>query len=344
MESQKKTINRWIKAIVCTVCILCCGCSTEGRDYFEGKVPEVRVPIVRFDNELLSITEENVAEKVRELYATYPIFMRAYVEDMLGILTRDTAYLEEQLPQFLADTVYGFKWTNEREQRVFAQTDDIQRKLNDAFGRLVYLYPEWKVPTIYIIVSGFQTAVYFVNDTTIALGADMYLGSDYEYYNKLVYLYQKQTMRKECVVADIVSAYLFQNIAYTSAQARLLDQMIYRGKIMYLLSVVSPEAEHEIMGWSKDKWAWCKQNERGIWAHMMDQRDLFKTETLTISGYLNDGPFTAEIGQMCPARVGTWIGLQIVRSYMENNPEVTLQELMDEADAQHILEYSKYKP
>jgi hypothetical protein len=39
-----------------------------------------------------------------------------------------------------------------------------------------------------------------------------------------------------------------------------------------------------------------------------------------------------------------WVGLQIVRSYMKNNDEVTLAELMNEKNPQKILNKSKYRP
>ena len=77
---------------------------------------------------------------------------------------------------------------------------------------------------------------------------------------------------------------------------------------------------------------------------MLYKRDLFKTESPVLSSYLNDGPFTAEVSQDSPPRLGTWVGMQIVRSYMENNPQVTMQELLLDGDAQHILELSKYRP
>ena len=37
------------------------------------------------------------------------MFMPLWVEDILGIPAEDTAYLEQQLPLFLNDTIYGFK-------------------------------------------------------------------------------------------------------------------------------------------------------------------------------------------------------------------------------------------
>jgi uncharacterized protein YjaZ len=38
------------------------------------------------------------------------------------------------------------------------------------------------------------------------------------------------------------------------------------------------------------------------------------------------------------------MGWQIVRKYMKENPDVSLQELMADTDAEKILHASKYKP
>jgi len=77
---------------------------------------------------------------------------------------------------------------------------------------------------------------------------------------------------------------------------------------------------------------------------VMDKRDLFKTESLVLTSYLNDGPFTSEVSQDSPGRLGIWLGWRIAESYMEHNENVSLQELMAEPDAQKILELSFYKP
>lgn len=321
------------------------GCHT-GRQYFPPKqeMEPKHVDIIRFDSALLSVQSADMEQDIRHLYAQYPYFMPVFVEDILGIPTSDTAYLAVALPQFLADTTYGFAATNLREKQMFADISDIQAALDDAFTRLCYLYPDMQVPDIYLFISGFNASVYFLDDA-IAVGADMYLGSDYEYYNRVVYDYQKQTMRKECIPADVVSAYLFRNLPYTSTKSRLLDQMIYRGKVMYLLSQLFPTLpEYEVMGYTKEQWQWCEKNEQAIWHLIMDKRDIFKTESLVLTSYLNDGPFTSEVSQDSPGRLGTWVGWRIAKSYMEHNQQVTLQQLMAEPDAQKILEESFYKP
>ena len=316
----------------------------QGRTYFPKDLEPQHVELVRFDNALLNVQEATVAQDIRVLYDEYPVFMPLWVEDILGIPSEDTLYLEQQLPAFLKDTLYGFKETNQREQTVFADVQDLEEALSKAFSRIAYLYPETEIPAMYLFVSGFQAPIYF-GDDLIGVGGDMYLGSDYEYYNRVVYDYQKQTMRKECIPVDVVSAFLFRTLPYTSTKSRLLDQMLYRGKVMYLTAqIFDALPEYEVMGWTKEQWEWCVRNEQAIWHLVMDKRDLFKTESLVLTGYLNDGPFTSEISQDAPGRLGIWLGWRIAESYMEHNKEVTLQELMAEGDAQKILEESYYKP
>ena len=337
-----KGYRLWVIGLAALVLV---GCKHESkRQYWDAEMTPQQVEIVRFDQALLAVQEETVAQDIRQLYKAYPEFMPVWVENIVGISSKDTAFLEKQLPLFLNDTVYGFKQTNALEKETFADISDLQQSINQAFTRIKYLYPEWEIPTLYLFISGFQMPIY-QEDEWIGIGADMYLGSDYPYYNYVVYEYQKQTMRKECIPVDVVSAYLFRNIDYTSAKNRLLEQMIYRGKIMYLTAQLFDALPgYEVMGWTKEQWDWSVANEEAIWHFMMDQRALYNTEHLVISNYLNDAPFTSEVSQDSPGRLGIWMGWRIVESYMEHNEEVTLQELMAEPDAQKILEDSYYKP
>ena len=336
-------MEKYKLSLIILLVSLLTGCS-RSRQYFPRTMEREHIQLVRFDRALMNVNTSTALNDIRLLYDEYPVFMSVWTEDILGIPASDTSYLATALPQFLEDTVYGFKETNERARELFADTRDIEHDLDNAFTRIHYLYPEWPMPDIYLFVSGFNASILFVDDH-LAAGVDMYLGSDWKYYNQVVHHYQRQTMRKECLAMDVTSAYLFRHIDFTSSKSRLLEQMLYRGKVMYLLSVLFDQAhEWEVMGWSKEQWQWCHRNERAIWNHMMDKRDLFRTENMVLASYLNDGPFTAEISQDSPGRVGTWIGWQITRSYMEHHPEVSLQQLMAEPDAQKILEQSYYKP
>lgn len=322
---------------------LLCGCGNK-HQYIPKDIEAVEVEIVRFDNAQLAVRPDSVKQDIEQLYANYELFMPIFVEGILGLQTEDTAYLCEMYAQFLTDTVMGFAQTNTTAQELFANVDSLQEALNTGFSRLHFLYPEWEIPTLYLFVSGFNSSVMYY-ENIMGVGVDMYLGSEYPYYNQVVYDYQKQTMRKACVAGDVLSMYLAYHISYNSKYNRLLEQMIFRGKQLFLLAQLLPnEPVWEVIGYSKEQWDWCEQYEQAIWNRIMQKRDLFKTESNVLSSYMNDGPFTAEVTQDSPGRLGVWVGWRIVDSYMRNNKDVTLRELMNENDAQKILEQSYYKP
>jgi hypothetical protein len=331
------------KSILVILAVLLCACHG-GRDYFPRDIESVEVDIVRFDSAQLAVRPDSVKQDIVQLYADYEVFMPMFVEGILRLPVEDTAYLCEMYSNFLTDTTMGFAQTNALTQSMFADISKLQKSLNIGFSRLHYLYPEWEIPTVYLFVSGFNSSVMYY-ENIMGVGVDMYLGSDYPYYNQVVYNYQKQTMRKECVAGDLLNTYIAYQIPYNSKYNRLLEHMIFRGKQMFLLSQLLPdEPAWEIIGYSKEQWDWCKKYEQAIWNRIMEKRDLFKTESMVRVSYMNDGPFTAEISQESPGRLGIWVGWQIVDSYMRNNENVSIKQLIDEGDAQKILEQSFYKP
>jgi uncharacterized protein YjaZ len=86
------------------------------------------------------------------------------------------------------------------------------------------------------------------------------------------------------------------------------------------------------------------QFKKNLWAHFAEKDRLYKNDLKELAPYVAEGPFTTAISKECPPRIAAYVGWQIVRAYMEKNPEVTLQQLMDEKDAQKILTKSKFKP
>ena len=328
---------------VAILCVLLCGCGNKYQ-YIPKDIKQLDVNIVRFDSAQLAVRPDSVKHDIDRLYSDYEEFMPMWVEGILGLPIEDTAYLCEMYAQFLTDTVMGFAQTNAKTKALFSNIDSLQTALNEGFSRLHYLFPDWEIPTLYLFISGFNSSVVY-HDNIIGVGVDMYLGSDYPYYNQVVHEYQKQTMRKSCIAGDVLSMYLSYHIAYNSKYNRLLDQMIFRGKQMFLLSQLLPnEPLWEVIGYSKEQWDWCEMYERAIWNRIMEKRDLFKTESSVLSSYMNNGPFTAEVTQDSPGRLGLWVGWRIIDSYMRNNKDITIYDLMQEADAQKILEQSFYKP
>lgn len=335
--------SAWHIGVWCIGWVILCGCGNK-HQYIPKDIEPIAVEMVRFDSAQLAFAADSTEQGIKKLYEDYPIFMPFYVEGVLGIPSQDTAYLVDMYRQFLVDTTMGFAQTNALAQTTFASIQTLQEDINTAFSRLHYLFPDWEIPTVYLFVSGFNSSIFYY-DNMMGVGVDMYLGSDYPYYNQVVYDYQKQTMRPACIAGDVMSMYLAYHIAYNSRTNRLLDQMIFRGKQMFILSQLLPDhPAWEIIGYSQEQWEWCEYYEQAIWKRIMEKKDLFKTESAILTSYLNDAPFTAEVTQDSPGRLGIWVGWQIVESFMRHNADVDIYELLAENDAQKILEKSFYKP
>ena len=344
-------ITKWCLVIIS--CFIVVSCNRDNR-YFppESEIEKQYIPIIRYDSAMLStnVDTSTIKALVDNLYEYDSEFTSFYSEQIIGIPTTDTLAFADALYSFLTDTVYGFNITNQKEKELFSNIDSIRQEIDIAFSRISHLYPQLPKPQITLFVSGFNASLLFWKEPSadtdyIAIGTDMYLGKDYEYYNRVVYNYQKITMHKQSIPIDVVSAYMFRHFPFSSSKNRLIDNMIYRGKIMYTVSqILDTRSSADVMGYSNEQWQWCEKNESKVWRMMMDKHDLFKTESLVLTSYLNDGPFTAEISQDSPGRLGTWIGWRIVESYMKTNKQVDLVQLLEENDAQKILEMSNYKP
>jgi uncharacterized protein YjaZ len=78
--------------------------------------------------------------------------------------------------------------------------------------------------------------------------------------------------------------------------------------------------------------------------NLVENKRLYVTGRMDIKRLIDDGPYTNGFPVESPGRAGVWIGWQIVRKYMDKNPEVSLDKLMQMSDSQKILNDSKYYP
>ncbi len=225
---------------------------------------------------------------------------------------------------------------------VFDNVSDIEKSLSTAYTYIHHYFPEINLPEVYFFVSGFNRSV-MLGRNFIALGTDLYLGSDFTLYQDFTYQYLIYNMKRESVAVDLISAILFHSFPMNTDNDRLLDNMIYRGKNdVPALGFYADEKEENLIGYSPEQLKWSEKHEKQIWVDIIDQKHLFSTDLLLIRKYMNDAPFTAPISQDSPGRLGTWIGWQIVKSYMKRNDKVTLHDLVMENNYQKILEESGY--
>ena len=195
-------------------------------------------------------------------------------------------------------------------------------------------------------MSGFNYAL-GVTEDHVGIGLDMYLGSDCEFYDKLgIPKYKSFNMTPENMVVDCMKGWIMTEFyPKKEDEATLLSKMIYEGKILYVLDALFPFSEDSIkIGYSQEELDWCKYNEFNLWSHFVDKQLLYTKNGSTIVQYTGEGPFTTGFDRASPARIGIWMGWQIVRSFMQKHENITLEQLMNEKNAQALLVKSGYKP
>lgn len=231
---------------------------------------------------------------------------------------------------------------NEAEQ-TFGDMAREKQQLETAFKSIKYYYPEFKEPQVKTFVSGLSQDL-LVSDSLLVFGIDFFIGKDASFrpdtYDYILKRYERPNM--------VPAAMLLLSNRYNKTNfldRNLLAEMVNTGKAYYFVKAIMPCApDSTIIGYSGQQLADVNHNEGRIWAHFVEKSLLFEKSPFVVNKYIGERPNTPEVDPTSPGRLGTWIGWQIVRKYMDRNPKVTLQELMADDDYQKIFNESKYKP
>lgn len=323
--------------------VLMSGCKSKKHEINTSEV-KLQLEVKRFEQELFALTPENATQNIPILEKKYGEFFRRFNENILNVGPSSDPVYVSNITAFINDP--DIKTIYKDSQKEFADFNEYTAALTDAFKRYKHFFPGKVIPEVITFISGFNYAV-IAADSSLAIGLDMYLGNNYKYYSMLPQLprYQVQRMRKGFLVADAVKAWVTTEFEADSLKNQLLDQMIQEGKMLYLIDILLPGDEDSLkIGYSSAQMEWVSGNEQRVWTYFIDRKLLYSTNAIENNKYFVEGPFTTGMPKESPPKTGAWLGWQIVRAYMENNPNVTPQKLIRENDAQKILKSSKYKP
>ena len=297
---------------------------------------EIReIEINRYEEALFAIDPDSLRQGLKKIDPRYEIFLGP---------EWDTPRNLTQLKAYITDPKIRELYHDTKEK--YPDLNFLSRELTKAFQHYKYYYPEKEIPAVYSYVSGlhYEHPVEYGKQVLI-IGLDNYLGKDYPAYKKLgIPLYKARLMSREYIALDCFRELaMMQTPGYETRS--LLDEMILQGKFLYFLDAMLPDkADHRKIGYTQDEILWCHAHEADIWAFLIENDLLYSRDFQSIKSFISDAPFTKGFGNDSPGRLGVWVGWQIVRKYMEKNPGVKLQQMLDNKDAQDILMHSGYKP
>ncbi len=321
-----------------------CGHSQLDIDTSKVNVPQIEFK--RLDKDVFLLTPQNSSTKMEEYYKKYSTFYTRYVSSIVNNGGQVDSLYSQTLLKFTNNQ--DIKAAHNDLEKVYSDNDVelLGDEMTEVVKRFKVFFPKRKTPKQFVtFMSGFQYNVVYV-DSTLGIGLDMYLGNNNMFYNMMeLPKFRTRTMNKEHVLSDAVRGWVITEFDNADPVNNLLNHMIFYGKIFYVCDALMPQVQDSIkMGYTTAQMQYLDKYEKNVWGFFAKDNKLYDNDLKLVSEFTSDGPFTRAISKECPPRVAMWLGRQIVKSYMEHNENVTLEDLMNEKDVQKILSKSKYKP
>ncbi len=330
--------------IVILLFILFSSCHHNPLDISVSGINVSPVKIERLEKDIFSMSPDSINKytpgMLKKYGSFYANFVTGFINDA-GIM--DSTYAAG-LKRFISDP--DMRNTFDSCEKIYPDLSFLEDGLTDAFRHFRFYFPDMPLPKVLTVMSGYNYGLIYY-DSTLAISLEMYLGMNNTYYTMLQFPHFKTMhMTKDYILSDAVYGWLESIFKPNEDKNDLLSQIVHEGKVMYALDAMLPKVNDTIkIHYTKRKLAWCKGNEFNMWAYIIREKLLYTTDLSNIAKLTDDGPFTSYFNHdLSPSRTGFWIGWQIVRTYMKNNPDITLSQLMAEKSADKILKESGYKP
>ncbi|MDX1939880.1 MAG: hypothetical protein SFU99_04965 [Saprospiraceae bacterium] len=338
--------------------LLIIACNQDGAD---EKIPnvsdiEVKTEIRRFDQVLFSLDTNNIEASLAQLEADYPDFSKIYFGQILG--STDSLLAPEGHPTYVKGFIRypSVRQLYDTTQIIFADFSEIERQFQQAFQFLKYYFPNRPTPDVTTFISEYSVAAFIYGEDQLAVGLDLFLGEHYPYQqynpgNPNFSEYLVRTFNKEHLVAKTLQP-LIDEILGEPTGNRLIDMMIHNGKELYVLDKLLPYTPDSVkLEVSSQQVKWLEDNELEMFAYFLKEKSgsstqnlLYSTDWQDIRKYVEYSPNSPGMPEEAPGRTANWLGWQIVKVYMKQFPETTMQQLIDLKDAQKLLDDSKYRP
>ena len=298
--------------------------------------------VKHLDVDLLKLTQAEMPSAIPLLKASYREFFDIFTYRMIAIGGTEQQNFPELLYSFVSDTLIRQLETDVAQK---IDTLELRQDLEMAFRHYKFYFPQKDIPIIYTCISGFNQSV-VTAEKLVGVSLDKYLGVDSPFYPQLgLPVYKRRNMHPQKIVPDVMYAWGTTKFPKSDDGNSLLSHMIHEGKMMYFTDAMLPKLPDSLkIGFTKRQLEFCKKTEASMWTFLAEHKLLFTTDRMSIKRFMDDGPYTSAFTDESPGRTGTWIGWQIVRSYMKQNKDVPLSELMEMKDFQAILNQSGYQP
>lgn len=309
-------------------------------------------------------------DKQEKEIAAIPMDFSTIRLDSLFVKTPDAqlSHLCKQYPYFFTATITDQEWIEIRNGLIFPEEPSVQlhytdlyneinkslgtlsaekKELKSLFQHIKYYFPKFQPPKVVTLISrvDYESRVIYA-DSLLLIGTDNYLGAKHPYYQDMQQ-YIAAELDKKYLTVDVAEAFADKLVPRGGVYLTFLDNMVYEGKKLYLLSKLLPQRTiADLLHYAPDKYDWATANEAEIWRYFIEKQLLYNTDKKLLSRFIYPAPFSKfylELDNESPAQVGRFIGYRIVKAYAEKKTDQELVKLLA-MQPEALFKASGYKP
>lgn len=170
---------------------------------------------------------------LQQMNTEYPIETRTLVEKMLKIGEVSDHDISERFLSFYQDSTLQTLVSDVESE--FANMDDINKGLQQAFKNLKKWVPDMPLPRVYTQIGALDQSI-VVGDKMIGVSLDKYMGAKYPLYKKFGYSNdQLSSMTRSYIVPDAVTFYLLSLYPLDNYDSHTqLEKDLHMAKVMWV--------------------------------------------------------------------------------------------------------------
>lgn len=345
-------MNRWVYVIALSLLFPFCR-SREGVDVSNISV---KLSTLRFEKDFFALDTNNLSRSLDELYQKYPVFFRDFSANILGLPPVKDSGTQTMMAikKFLGD----YRPVFDSVIKKYPDLDREEAAIIEGLKHVKYYFPKYPLPEKLITFVGPMDAFFeastagygdVITTEGLAVGLQLHLGADFSMYHSemgiaLYPTYISKRFSPEYIPVNCIKNVIDDMFPDASAELTLIEQMVEKGKRIYLLDKLMPEVADTLkIGYTRLQLDGCVKNEGLIWNYFIKNGLVYNNDPSLIKNYIGESPSTPEFGEGAPGYIGMFVGWRIVEEYMKKNEGVALEQLM-QIPPRQVFEASGYRP
>ncbi len=217
------------------ILLLCGSCELKLKPFEDGNERHT-IEVCRYDRLESQYLTTGDFTALQQMNTDYPMETRTLIEDILRIGEVNDPQINRKFLSFFQDSTLQTIISDAESQ--YANMDDINASLNDAFDKLKTFIPDIPVPQVYAQIGALDQSI-VIGNQTIGISLDKYLGENYHLYKRYNYSEaQLKTMTRKNIVPDCLSFYLISLYSIPDFETRpQIERDLHTGKVMWVCNI-----------------------------------------------------------------------------------------------------------